>query len=215
MATSSIGFSGGFSSFGSRKSPNSRPTTSSKSLGLGGFYHLGSSSLLKTGKCFHSAYHIATSKRNFGVCFSAGAGIESAAGSFPDPNTLKGWLIGILISVVVPFLRHKLGSLSQIKNSIEQAEEVVHRLEKVAEVVDKVAEDVGENLPAGKLKDAVALVEHAAEKADKDAERLGELIDKVEEMEDRVEDGIESLVEMASHKSQEYTLNKSASVKNL
>lgn len=58
-------------------------------------------------------------------------------------------------------------------------EEIVHGVEKVAEVVEKVAEEISENLPAGKLKDAVELVEHVAEKADKDAEALGEFIDKV------------------------------------
>ncbi|CAH9078424.1 unnamed protein product [Cuscuta europaea] len=216
MAASSLGFSGSFSppGFSSSGNPNSRPTNSSKRLGLGGFYHLGSSSLLKTGKCLPSGYHIATSKRSFGVCFSAGAGIEpAAAGSFPDPNPLKGWLIGILISVILPFLRHKLGSLTQIKNSIKQAEEVVHSLEKAAEVVDKVAEDIGENLPAGKLKDVVALVEHAAEKVDKEAEKLEELIDKVEEFEEKVEDRVKSFVELASHKTEENALNKSESVK--
>ncbi|CAH9105130.1 unnamed protein product [Cuscuta epithymum] len=229
MAAFSFGFSGGFSppgfsSSGSPKSANSRLTTSSErflnvhglqTLGLGGFYHLGSSSLLKTGKLFHSGYHIASFKRNFGVCFSGGAGIEAAAGSFPDPNPLTGWIIGILVSMVVPFLRHKFGSLTQIKNSIQQAEEVVHRIEQVAEVVDKVAEDIGENLPAGKLKDAVALVEHAAEKVDKEAEKLEELIDKVEELEEKVEDRVESFVELSSQKTEEYALNKSESVESV
>ncbi|CAH9128737.1 unnamed protein product [Cuscuta epithymum] len=204
MAAFSFGFSGGFSppgfsSSGSPKSANSRLTTSSErflnvhglqTLGLGGFYHLGSSSLLKTGKWFHSGYHIATFKRT-------------------------GWVIGILVSMVVPFLRHKFGSLTQIKNSIQQAEEVVHRIEQVAEVVDKVAEDIGENLPAGKLKDAVALVEHAAEKVDKEAEKLEELIDKVEELEEKVEDRVESFVELSNQKTEEYALNKSESVESV
>ncbi|VFQ86768.1 unnamed protein product [Cuscuta campestris] len=71
----------------------------------------------------------------------------------------------------------------------------------MAEVVDKVAEEIGGNLPAGKLKDAVVLLERAAEIADKEAEVLGELIDKVEEMEETVEDRVESLVELAHRRA--------------
>ncbi|VFQ86767.1 unnamed protein product [Cuscuta campestris] len=140
------------------------------------------------------------------ACLSGGidpAGIPlPPSASSPDTyNPLKGWLIGILISAVIPFFRHKLGSFMQIKNAISEVEEVVHGVEKVAEVVDKAAEEIGGKLPAGKLKDAVGVVERAAEKADKDAEALGEIIDKVEEVEETVEEGVQSLVELARHQA--------------
>ncbi|RAL40630.1 hypothetical protein DM860_006700 [Cuscuta australis] len=226
---SSIGFQGPNSSAGflSRRNPSSGSPTTSKNIivfeGLqvssssrpGAYRCLrrplhhhncnssSSSSPLKNGKNWHTTSY---AERGIIVACLSG-GIDPAAiplppsASSPDSNPLKGWLIGILISAVIPFFRHKLGSFMQIKNAISEVEEVVHGVEKVAEVVDKVAEDIGGKLPAGKLKDAVGVVERAAEKADKDAEALGEIIDKVEEVEETVEEGVESLVELARHQA--------------
>nr|GLL18372.1 uncharacterized protein LOC109149305 [Ipomoea trifida] len=134
-------------------------------------------------------------------CFSE-PGIPLPSGP-PDSNPLKGLPIGLLISVVIPIFRHKFGSFLQIRSAIDKVEEIVHGVEKVAEVVEKVAEEIGENLPAGKLKDAVVLIEHVAEKADKYAQALGEFIDKVEEVGDKLEDGVESLVEVVHRQENE------------
>nr|GMC52490.1 uncharacterized protein LOC109149305 [Ipomoea batatas] len=180
MATSSIRLPG----FSSRNPTDSRPTTSknirgSKMLGLGGLHNL-CSSVLKTGnKSLQSSF----------VNPNSEPGIPLPLGP-PDSNPLKGLPIGLLISVVIPFFRHKFGSFLQIRSAIDKVEEIVHGVEKVAEVVEKVAEEIGENLPAGKLKDAVELIEHVAEKADKYAEALGEFIDKVEEVGDKLEDRV-------------------------
>nr|GLL18368.1 uncharacterized protein LOC109149305 [Ipomoea trifida] len=198
MATSSIRFPG----FSSTNPAGSRPTTSKnirglQTLGLGGL-HLCSSVLKTHNKSLQSSF--VNPNRGLLVCFSGTEpGIPLPSGP-PDSNPLKGWVIGLLISVVIPFFRHKFGSFLQIKSAIDKVEEIVHGVEKVAEVVEKVAEEIGENLPAGKLKDAVEMIEHVAEKADKDAEALGEFIDKVEEVGDKLEDGVESLVELVHHK---------------
>ncbi|CAH9078418.1 unnamed protein product [Cuscuta europaea] len=204
--------------FPSSGNPISKPPNSAKSFlianGVGSYNHLCSSSLLETAKSLDSSHH-AVPKRGLVVRIGSGAGVEPAAGSFLDPDPIKGWLIGLLLSAVVPFFRHKFGSLMQIRNSIEQVEEVVHGLEKVAEVVDKVAEEIGGTLPDGSLKEAVAMVERAAEKADKSAENLGELIDKVEELGEKVEERVESLVALARHQAKEHTPHKPARVDNL
>ncbi|CAH9105134.1 unnamed protein product [Cuscuta epithymum] len=215
-------FPGGVSPPGFPSSGNliSKPINTSKSFlfpnGVGSYFNLCSSSLVETAKSLDSSHHALrpVPKRGIVACIGGGAGIEPVAGSFLDPNPIKGWLIGILLSAVIPFFRHKFGSLMQIRNSIEQVEEVVHGLEKVAEVVDKVAEEIGGTLPDGSLKEAVAMVERAAEKADKSAENLGELIDKVEELGEKVEERVESLVALARHQAKEHTPNKSARVEN-
>nr|GMC52367.1 uncharacterized protein LOC109149305 [Ipomoea batatas] len=201
MATSSIRLPG----FSSRNPTDSRPTTSknirgSKTLGLGG---LNLCSLVqKTGNKSLQSSFVNPNRPNrtkmcqrLLVCFS-----EPGP---PDSNPLKGLPIGLLISVVIPIFRHKFGSFLQIRSAIDKVEEIVHGVEKVAEVVEKVAEEIGENLPAGKLKDAVVMIEHVAEKADKYAQALGEFIDKVEEVGDKLEDGVESLVEVVHRQEDE------------
>lgn len=62
---------------------------------------------------------------------------------------------------------------------METVEDVAEFVEMVAEGVEKVAEDVSDNLPAGKLKDAIDRIEEVAETAAKDAHLVDDFIDKV------------------------------------
>ncbi|OWM79987.1 hypothetical protein CDL15_Pgr006291 [Punica granatum] len=109
------------------------------------------------------------------------------AGHLPSgcsPGSWKLWILGVVISVVLPFWKSKWGPLLKLKNEVETvvkvAENVTDVVEKVAEGVEKVAEDVAEMLPeGGKLRNAVELVEHVAEETAKDAHLVEGLIDKV------------------------------------
>nr|XP_016462418.1 PREDICTED: uncharacterized protein LOC107785590 isoform X2 [Nicotiana tabacum] len=107
-------------------------------------------------------------------------------GPFPSPpssNPFNGWLIGILLSIILPFFRNKWGSLLQLKNKVEDVietvEEVVEEVENVAEEVDKVAEEIGKDLPEGLLKDTLKAVENFSEETAKFAHAAGDIIDKV------------------------------------
>ncbi|XP_019174160.1 PREDICTED: uncharacterized protein LOC109169725 [Ipomoea nil] len=141
----------------------------------------------------------AKSKRNYIVCNNGGQpGVPSPSG--PPSNSLKGWIVGIILSILLPSFRGKLGPWMQLKNTVdslvETVEDIADGIEKVAEVVDKAVEEIVDDLPEGKLKDAAKFVENMAEKIDKSAEKLGDMIDKAQEIEDKVEEKLESIAKL-------------------
>ncbi|XP_031123815.1 uncharacterized protein LOC116026625 [Ipomoea triloba] len=123
-------------------------------------------------------------------CFEPGLSLPPGPPNNSNNSNLHGWILGILISVILPLLYRKRGTLMQVKNMAEKAlytvEETVERIERAAEVVDKVAENVADDLPAGKFRATVRSIENVAEKVDKSAEALGDFIDKVQEANDKV-----------------------------
>ncbi|KAF7137862.1 hypothetical protein RHSIM_Rhsim07G0205400 [Rhododendron simsii] len=103
--------------------------------------------------------------------------------SDPSSNSGKGWILGALVTIMLPFLRNKWGPLFKLTKDVEamaeRAEHVTKVVEEVAEEVDKVAKEVADELPkGGKLEKAIESVENAAEKADKAARVADDLIDK-------------------------------------
>ncbi|KAI4388714.1 hypothetical protein MLD38_001019 [Melastoma candidum] len=122
-------------------------------------------------------------------------------GSPPLPSDPSGswkmWLLGVIVSVVLPFFSSKWGPLLKLKNEVEavveKAELVTETIEKVAEGVEKVAEEIEERLPeGGKLRAAVEAVDKVAKAAAKGAELAGDVIDKVEEVEKDVDSFMEA-----------------------
>ncbi|KAH0681396.1 hypothetical protein KY285_022404 [Solanum tuberosum] len=119
-------------------------------------------------------------KRKFVVCCN---------GSLPTPpssNPLTGWVIGILLSIALPFFRFKWGSLLQIKNKVEDVietiEEVVDGVEMMAEKIDEVAEHIGSVLPESQLKNVLKAVEDFSEDTAEVAHAAGDFIDQVQEV---------------------------------
>ncbi|KAH7847917.1 hypothetical protein Vadar_031598 [Vaccinium darrowii] len=122
--------------------------------------------------------------------------------SDPSSNSWRGWVVGALISIILPFLGNKWGPLFKLSKDVEQvaerAEEISEAIEKVSEKVDKVAEDVAEELPeGGKLRKAIESVEKAAEEVDKAAEVAHKLIDQVQEVDKEVESLMEPVKDQA------------------
>ncbi|CAA0831675.1 Unknown protein [Striga hermonthica] len=122
--------------------------------------------------------------------------------SQPPSSSLR-WILGTMLAITLPFAGNKGGPLLEFKRDVdsvvETVEEVVEIVEKVAEMVDKVAENVSEGLPAaGKLKKVVDIVEHVAEKTAKDAQIIGNAIDKFQEVEEKVENVVETLGDQAN-----------------
>ncbi|KAI8548306.1 hypothetical protein RHMOL_Rhmol07G0264000 [Rhododendron molle] len=123
-------------------------------------------------------------------------------------SSRKGWILGALITIMLPFLRNKWGPLFKLTKDVEavaeRAEHVTKVLEEVAEEVDKVAKEVADELPnGGKLEKAIESVESAAEKADKAAHLADDLIDKVEEVDKEVESFMEPVNDQAKETAKE------------
>ncbi|XP_055833129.1 uncharacterized protein LOC129902110 [Solanum dulcamara] len=130
-------------------------------------------------------------KRKFVVCCN---------GSLPSPassNPFNGWVIGILISIALPFFRFKWGSLLQLKNKVENVietvEDVVDGVEKVAEKIDEVAEHIGNVLPESQLKNVLKAVENFSEDTAEVAHAAGDFIDQIqgEDVELLVEENVD------------------------
>ncbi|XP_039069146.1 uncharacterized protein LOC120215565 [Hibiscus syriacus] len=100
------------------------------------------------------------------------------------PGSWKLWVLGILLSVVLPFWRSKWGPLLKLKDEnaetvIEKVEAVTNTVKKVAEQVEEVADEIGNNLPEGRLKDTLEIVEDVAQNTAEGARFAGEFFDQV------------------------------------
>ncbi|XP_022772287.1 uncharacterized protein LOC111314932 [Durio zibethinus] len=117
---------------------------------------------------------------------------------FPGSNNWQPWVLGTVLSVILPFTTSKWGPLLKLKNQadniLEVAEQISDVVEEVAEKVEKIADEVGDQLPdGGKLQATLEVVEDLAEETAKNARLAGDLIDKVQEMEDKLESFMESV----------------------
>ncbi|KAL0438173.1 UNVERIFIED_CONTAM: hypothetical protein Slati_2300300 [Sesamum latifolium] len=121
-----------------------------------------------------------THRRNYSVY----NGVQPGAPMPPQPpSSSLSWILGIVLTIILPFVGNKWGPLlkfkTEVDTAIETIEEIVEVVEKVAEVVDKVAEGISDDLPDdGKLKKAMDVVEDVAEKTAQDARTVGDAIDK-------------------------------------
>ncbi|XP_073127480.1 uncharacterized protein [Henckelia pumila] len=108
----------------------------------------------------------------------------------PPSGSIKSWILGMVVSLILPFFSHKWGPLwvleKRIVNAVQQVEDIVEVVEKVAEEVEKIAEDISDDLPQGRLKEMVDYVENMADKTAKTADSLDNLIDKVQAVEEKV-----------------------------
>ncbi|XP_073127817.1 uncharacterized protein [Henckelia pumila] len=117
----------------------------------------------------------------------------------PSSSNLSSWILGIALTVVLPFATNKWGYFIKFKkdvdDTVEIVEEIAEVVEKVAEVVDKVAVDISGDLPdGGKLKKVVVIVEEVAEETAKDAHTVEDAIKKFQEAEEEVGNIVQTLV---------------------
>ncbi|KAF4372931.1 hypothetical protein CsatB_008489 [Cannabis sativa] len=113
-----------------------------------------------------------------------------------DPGSWKVWLMGMIVSVIIPFWTNKWGRLQKIQKQVETvvdtAQEVTEMVEDMAKKVEKVADELGDRLPeGGKLKQTALFVEDFAQKTVHNADLIEDLLQKVEEVENKVEDFLE------------------------
>ncbi|KAK6115017.1 hypothetical protein DH2020_007286 [Rehmannia glutinosa] len=86
-----------------------------------------------------------TRRRNFTVHNSVQP--NAPLPSQPPSSSLR-WILGIVLTIILPFASNKWGPLLNIKQevdtTVETIEEIVDIVEKMAEVVDKVAENISD-----------------------------------------------------------------------
>ncbi|KAK1370865.1 hypothetical protein POM88_036957 [Heracleum sosnowskyi] len=137
--------------------------------------------------------------RNLVVYSSMQPGTPIPSGN-PSGTNWKGWVVGLLLSIVLPFYRTKLTSFLALKKEVETvvdtAEIILDVVEKVAEEVVEIADILEEKLPeGGKMKNAIERVETVAREIAKDADLLEDLLQKVEKAEKEVGNMIEPVID--------------------
>ncbi|KAL8521153.1 hypothetical protein ACS0TY_011632 [Phlomoides rotata] len=109
------------------------------------------------------------------------------------------WVLGSLVSVLLPFWKNKWDTLLTLEGEaekvVEEVEVVVEVVEKVATTAEKVAEVVLKQLPDNsKIKEAAQVVEHVSSVAAHNAQLIQNLINKVDDVKQDVEE-LEKIVE--------------------
>ncbi|KAI4389460.1 hypothetical protein MLD38_001686 [Melastoma candidum] len=103
----------------------------------------------------------------------------------------RTWVLGVTMSTVLSFFGSKWGPLMKIKNEVETTVDVAARVTEVVEDVAEAVEDVADAAevklpPGGKMREAAEEVAAAAKVTAKDAEVVEGVLDKVEELEEDV-----------------------------
>nr|GEU78852.1 hypothetical protein [Tanacetum cinerariifolium] len=108
------------------------------------------------------------------------------------PENWPAWMPGVVLAVVASFFTHKLGPLGKIKEELDKVEEVVDgvadRVEEIAEKVEEFVGDIADDLPEGsQLRQTLEKVEMVADTIGKDAKMVSDIVDKMDEMEAKLE----------------------------
>ncbi|KAJ9545692.1 hypothetical protein OSB04_025399 [Centaurea solstitialis] len=117
-------------------------------------------------------------------------GVPLPAGS--PSGSMRNWIVGIVLTFVLPFITHKWGPLLVLKNKVDTmvntAEYIMETIEDVAERVDKVIDNITDELPeSSQLRKSMEAIDGLVEGLAKSAHIANDIIDKVEEVEDKLE----------------------------
>ncbi|KAL4556466.1 hypothetical protein LXL04_039120 [Taraxacum kok-saghyz] len=131
-------------------------------------------------------------RRKFAVCsnITPPPGVPLPSG--PPSGSMKSWVLGIVLTFVLPFITHKWGPLIVLKNKVDtvvdMAEHIAEVIEDVAEKVDGVIDNITDDLPDNsELKKTLKALDALVEGVAKTAHIANDIIDKVEEAEDKLE----------------------------
>ncbi|XP_076945732.1 uncharacterized protein LOC143616918 [Bidens hawaiensis] len=117
-------------------------------------------------------------------------GVPLPSGS--PSGSMRNWIVGIVLTFVLPFCTHKWGPLLVLKNRVDNvvntAEYIMETIEVVAEKVDNVIDNITDDLPENStIRKTMEAVDELVEGVAKSAHIANNIIDKVEEVEDRLE----------------------------
>ncbi|KAI8550319.1 hypothetical protein RHMOL_Rhmol06G0096100 [Rhododendron molle] len=169
------------------------PHTKSQTLKY--FSPISRSKISKQKSCFlvnQPSRYSSNGKRDLAVFSNLLPDLPALPSGSPS-DSWKSWILGAVITIILPFITHKWGPLLQITKKIETvvetADQVAEVIEKVAEGVEKVADEIGDELAeGGKLRGAFDSIENAARKAADGAHFVDQILDKVEEVDKEVEE---------------------------
>ncbi|KAG6397511.1 hypothetical protein SASPL_143679 [Salvia splendens] len=106
--------------------------------------------------------------------------------------SMPKWVIGLLVTVILPAVGYKGGLFALLKSKIDKAVEVVEEVaevvEEVAEQAEKIMEEVEEKLPDdSKLREALESFDALAKKAANEAKKAEDVVHKVKLVEEELE----------------------------
>ncbi|GAA0151348.1 hypothetical protein LIER_32575 [Lithospermum erythrorhizon] len=108
---------------------------------------------------------------------------------FPADTPWYAWAGAAMIAVPLAIQR-----IVKLTNEVEAVADgigdIADTVGKVADQIDKAADDLVEKLPEGKLKEVIEQVDDLAEATSREAQKLEDLMDKVEEMSNEMEEFI-------------------------
>ncbi|KAL5705115.1 hypothetical protein ACHQM5_023737 [Ranunculus cassubicifolius] len=109
----------------------------------------------------------------------------------PFPQWSK-WLLFAIIPMFFPFARKNWGPLimfrMQMKNTVSTVGTMAESIEEVARKVDQMADNITEQLPQGsKLREVIEMMDKVAEETVKAADCVEDLLQKVEDAGENVE----------------------------
>ncbi|KAL2477454.1 hypothetical protein Fot_46468 [Forsythia ovata] len=114
-------------------------------------------------------------------------------------STWVKWLLGSVLPLVLSLWKKNWTDLwsleGKVEKVVEDVEDVAEVIEKVAATADNALATVADRLPDGsKLKEAALMAEHVSSITEKDAQYVENLIHKVEDLKQDLED-LETMVE--------------------
>ncbi|KAG9132740.1 hypothetical protein Leryth_014027 [Lithospermum erythrorhizon] len=137
------------------------------------------------------AVNVHRSKR-FGEFKAVEAIPETAEGFlalFPADTPWYAWAGAAMVAIPLAIQR-----IVKLTNDVEAVADTIEGIAdtvgKVAEQVDKAADDIVEKLPEGKLKEMISKVDDIAEATIRESQKVEDLMDKVEEMSNEMEEFI-------------------------
>ncbi|XP_010266756.1 PREDICTED: uncharacterized protein LOC104604186 [Nelumbo nucifera] len=109
------------------------------------------------------------------------------------------WVLGSILSLFLPFWKHKWENLLRLEDEVEmvaeRVENVARAVEKVASVAEKVSAEVADIIPHdGKLKEAALLVERVSKETAKDAQLAQDIVHQADELKQELDTIIEPFV---------------------
>ncbi|KAK1432289.1 hypothetical protein QVD17_09184 [Tagetes erecta] len=116
------------------------------------------------------------------------------------PENWPAWLPGVVLAMVVPFFTNKWGPFGQFKAELDKVEEAVDnvadRVEEIAEKVEEFVGDIADDLPEGsQFRQTLEKVEMVADTIGKDAKMVSDIVDKMDEMEAKLETMLDEVAE--------------------
>ncbi|KAL6492922.1 hypothetical protein OROGR_032681 [Orobanche gracilis] len=175
--------------------------------------YVASQQSLTTGYRYLGNYTRMQNRNSYRRNFSAHSSVQSGP-PLPSqpPSSSMRWILGTVLALILPFAGNKWGPLLTLKQDVDTVvdtiEEIVEVVDKVAEMVDKVAENISDGLSeGGKIKKFVDIVEDVAEETAKDARIVENAIDKFQELEEKVENIVDTLGDKANEHPKETQLS--------